>query len=175
MWPIPPLSAGWQPPISKHPRGFDNLCFCAALYEMGKRDRQTRARVILDTCGLAQAAERKFGGYSKVMRRKFTIAAGIIHKPAILFLDEPATGIDVSSARQLRQLITELHRFGTTIFLTARYIEEAERLCDRIAFIVSGRIVAIDTVDHLIQPIQHRHVVQITYVETPSDIGDNLS
>lgn len=155
--------------------GFDNLCFCAGLYGMGKRDRQARARELLDTFGLTQAAERKFGFYSKGMKRKLTIAAGIIHKPAILFLDEPTTGIDVSSARQLRQLIAELHRFGTTIFLTTHYIEEAERLCDRIAFIVSGRIVAIDTVDHLIQPIQHRHVVQITCVGTPSGIADNLS
>jgi ABC-2 type transport system ATP-binding protein len=75
--------------------GFDNLCFCAALYGMGKRDRQARARELLDTFGLTQAAERKFGVYSKGMKRKLTIAAGIIHKPAILFLDEPTTGIDI--------------------------------------------------------------------------------
>jgi ABC-2 type transport system ATP-binding protein len=111
--------------------------------------------------GLAEAARRKFGGYSKGMKRKLTIAAGIIHKPPILFLDEPTTGIDVASARQMRQLIADLNRGGTTIFLTTHYIEEAERLCERIAFIVSGRIVRTDTVEHLIQPIQGSHVVQI--------------
>jgi len=145
--------------------GFDNLCFCAALYGMGKTERHARARELLDTFGLTQAADRKFGGYSKGMKRKLTIAAGIIHKPEILFLDEPTTGIDVAGARQLRQLIADLHRAGTTIFLTTHYIEEAERLCDRIAFIVSGRIVRIDTVENLLQPFQEKHVVQISYAD----------
>jgi ABC-2 type transport system ATP-binding protein len=94
------------------------------------------------------------------MKRKLTIAAGIIHQPPILFLDEPTTGIDVASARQIRQLIAELNRTGTTIFLTTHYIEEAERLCGRIAFIVGGRIVRIDTVERLMQPVQGRHAVE---------------
>jgi ABC-2 type transport system ATP-binding protein len=155
--------------------GFDNLCFCAALYGMGKAERQASARELLDAFDLTKAADRKFGVYSKGMKRKLTIAAGIIHKPGILFLDEPTTGIDVASARQLRQLIADLHRAGTTILLTTHYIEEAERLCDRIAFIVSGRIVRIDTVEHLIQPIQERHVVQITCANTMNDIQGKLS
>jgi ABC-2 type transport system ATP-binding protein len=95
------------------------------------------------------------------MKRKLTIAAGIIHRPRILFLDEPTTGIDVASARQIRQLIANLHRDGTTILLTTHYIEEAERLCDRIAFIVSGRIVRIDTVQNLVQPAHEKHMMQI--------------
>jgi ABC-2 type transport system ATP-binding protein len=155
--------------------GFDNLCFCAALYGLGKAERQSRAEELLDTFGLTMAADRKFGGYSKGMKRKLTVAAGIIHKPEILFLDEPTTGIDVASARQLRQLIADLHWAGTTIFLTTHYIEEAERLCDRIAFIVSGRIVRIDTVEYLIQPIQEKHIVQITCANTLSDIQGKLS
>jgi len=155
--------------------GFENLCFCAALYGLCKAERQDRAKGLLDQFGLAQAANRKFGGYSKGMKRKLTIAAGIIHKPEILFLDEPTTGIDVASARQLRQLIADLHRAGTTIFLTTHYIEEAERLCDRIAFIVSGRIVRTDTVEHLIQPVQEKHVVQISCSNMPDDMGGRLS
>jgi len=123
--------------------GFENLCFCAALYGLGRGERHTRARELLNTFGLAEASDRRFGGYSRGMKRKLTIAAGIIHKPAILFLDEPTTGIDVASARQLRQLIADLHGTGTTVFLTTHYIEEAERLCNRVAFIVSGRIVRI--------------------------------
>jgi ABC-2 type transport system ATP-binding protein len=95
------------------------------------------------------------------MKRKLTVAAGIVHRPEILFLDEPTTGIDVASARRLRQLIADLNRAGTTIFLTTHYIEEAERLCDRVAFIVSGRIVRTDTVEELIQPMRGRHVVRI--------------
>lgn len=155
--------------------GFENLCFCAALYGLDKAERQDRAKGLLDQFGLAQAANHKFGGYSKGMKRKLTIAAGIIHQPEILFLDEPTTGIDVASARQLRQLIADLHRAGTTIFLTTHYIEEAERLCERIAFIVSGRIVQIDTVEHLIQPLQKKHVVQIAYANILNDIRGKLS
>jgi ABC-2 type transport system ATP-binding protein len=155
--------------------GFENLCFCAALYGIGKTERQAYAQKLLDDFDLGGAADRLFGAYSKGMKRKLTIAAGIIHKPQILFLDEPTTGIDVASARQLRQLISDLHRDGTTIFLTTHYIEEAERLCDRIAFIVSGRIVRVDSVENLIQPIQEQHVVQITCSHMPGEIQDKLS
>jgi ABC-2 type transport system ATP-binding protein len=140
--------------------GFDNLCFCGALYGMSKHDREGRARELLDRFGLADAAGRKFAGYSKGMKRKLTIAAGIIHEPQILFLDEPTTGIDVASARQIRQLIADLNAGGTTIFLTTHYIEEAERLCRRIAFIVQSRIVRTDTVEDLMRQTDGRHVVQ---------------
>jgi len=154
--------------------GLDNLCFCAALYGIAKAERHVRARELLDAFDLAKAAGRKFADYSKGMKRKLTIAAGIIHRPSILFLDEPTTGIDVASARQLRQLIANLHHEGTTIFLTTHYIEEAERLCDRIAFIVSGRIVRIDTVEHLVQPIREKHVMRIACVNMPCGIHNKL-
>jgi len=142
--------------------GFDNLCFCAALYGLPKPQRIRRANELLEVFDLTRAAKRKFGGYSKGMKRKLTIAAGMIHNPRILFLDEPTTGIDVASARQLRSLIADLHRDGTTIFLTTHYIEEAERLCDRIAFIVDGRIVTTDSLANLLEPIRDRHIMQIT-------------
>ena len=140
--------------------GFENLCFCGTLYGMTRRDRESRAHDLLEQFGLTGAAKRKFGGYSKGMKRKLTIAAGIIHSPPILFMDEPTTGIDVASARQIRQLIAELNRNGTTIFLTTHYIEEAERLCQRIGFIVKGRIVRIDTVQDLMRQTDGRHIVQ---------------
>jgi len=155
--------------------GFENLCFCAALYGMRKAQRESEAQALLDTFGLGEAADRKFGGYSRGMKRKLTLAAGIIHQPEILFLDEPTTGLDVASARQIRQLISDLHRTGTTIFLTTHYIEEAERLCDRIAFIVSGRIVRTDTVEHLLQPIQKKHVVQIAYANNLESVERRLA
>ncbi|MEJ2723164.1 MAG: ABC transporter ATP-binding protein [Deltaproteobacteria bacterium] len=155
--------------------GFDNLCFCAALYGMGKAERQAQARELLGSFDLGKAGDRKFGGYSKGMKRKLTIAAGIIHKPEILFLDEPTTGIDVASARQLRQLIADLNQAGTTIFLTTHYIEEAEHLCNRVAFIVSGRIVRLDTVEHLIQPVQAKHVIRIACTNSLNEIQGKLS
>ena len=154
--------------------GFENLCFCASLYGMHKNERRTRARGLLETFDLSEAAHRKFAGYSKGMKRKLTIAAGIIHHPQILFLDEPTTGIDVASARQIRQLIAELHRAGTTIFLTTHYIEEAERLCERIAFIVKGEIVRIDTLASLLQPIQERRAMLISVSNGTSDLRGKL-
>jgi ABC-2 type transport system ATP-binding protein len=154
--------------------GFDNLCFCAALYGMRKNARELRSRELLDTFGLAHAADRKFAGYSRGMKRKLTIAAGIIHDPPILFLDEPTTGIDVASARQVRQILATLNRSGTTIFLTTHYIEEAERLCERIAFIVRGQIVRLDTVANLIQPIQKKHVMQIAVSNSEHLLLDKL-
>jgi ABC-2 type transport system ATP-binding protein len=155
--------------------GFENLTFCAALYGMRKAARETRARELLNTFGLADAANRKFGGYSKGMKRKLTIAAGIIHQPSILFLDEPTTGIDVATARQIRQLIADLHRSGTTILLTTHYIEEAERLCERIAFIVAGRIVRIDTVDALMQPVQGRHMMLLSVSDGGPPLCEGLA
>jgi ABC-2 type transport system ATP-binding protein len=155
--------------------GFENLCFCAALYGMRKGHRETRACELLETFGLAKAADRKFAGYSKGMKRKLTIAAGIIHNPPLLFLDEPTTGIDVASARQIRQLIAGLNRFGTTIFLTTHYIEEAERLCGRIAFIVDGRVVRSDTVANLIQQVKEKHVMQIVASKSESALNDKLT
>ena len=155
--------------------GFENLGFCAALYGMEKKEREARARELLETFGLAKAADRRFAGYSKGMKRKLTIAAGIIHNPPLLFLDEPTTGIDVASARQIRQLIAEFNRSGKTIFLTTHYIEEAERLCGRIAFIVDGRIVRSDTVANLIQQVKEKHVVQIAASKSESALNDKLA
>lgn len=153
--------------------GFENLCFCAALYGLPKAERILRARTLLTSFGLEAAADRPFAGYSKGMKRKLTIAAGIIHNPDILFLDEPTTGVDVASARQLRQIVQGL-KTRTTVFLTTHYIEEAERLCDRIAFLVAGRIVHTDTVENLLQPVQSRHIMIVNCCGMPGDILDRL-
>jgi ABC-2 type transport system ATP-binding protein len=154
--------------------GFENLCFCAALYGMVRREREARARDLLAAFGLDAAADRRFGGYSKGMQRKLTIAAGIIHRPAVLFLDEPTTGIDVASAREIRRMLGDLNRAGATIFLTTHYIEEAERLCDRIAFIVAGRLVRIDTVANLVRDVQGRRVVQLALSGDASPLLEEL-
>ncbi len=108
---------------------------------------------------LKDAGKRPFKAYSKGMRRKLTIAAALIHSPPqVLFLDEPTTGIDVESSRQIREMIVDLKKQGTTVFLTTHYIEEAERICDRIAFIANGHIVALGTVPKLMGgSISHGH------------------
>jgi len=150
--------------------GFENLDFCGALYGMKKPERCQRSRELLRLFDLSNAADRKFGNYSKGMKRKLTIAAGIIHQPPVLFLDEPTTGIDVTSARQIRQLIAELRKNGTTILLTTHYIEEAERLCDRIAFINKGQIIRIDSVANLLQPVQDVHIMDVDLVGMRKDL-----
>lgn len=154
--------------------GYENLCFCAALYGMEKAEREARARLLLKQFGLAEAGKKLFKSYSKGMKRKLTIAAGIIHEPKILFLDEPTTGIDVASARQIRKMLKELNRKGTTIFLTTHYIEEAERLCDRVAFIVDGRIVRSGTIDEYLTDVQHEYIVQFSVQNAPDGIAGKV-
>lgn len=155
--------------------GFENLCFCASLYGMEKRERQKRAGELLSEFGLSNVSGRLFKQYSKGMKRKLTIAAGIIHYPEILFLDEPTTGIDIESARNIRAMIRDMNRRGTTIFLTTHYIEEAERLCDRIGFIAEGRIILIGTLDELMTGIQGHNTMQFMIAEDIGRIKDEFS
>lgn len=142
--------------------GLDNLIFCASLYGIEKKARELKAKQLLEQFGLADTGKRPFKAYSKGMKRKLTIAAGIIHEPEILFLDEPTTGIDVESARQIRKLINTLNDKGTTIFLTTHYIEEAERLCHRIGFIVGGRVIKVSRTDELLQEAQKENIVEFS-------------
>ena len=142
--------------------GFDNLCFCASLYGMKKMEREKHARELLRQFDLDKAGGRPFRAYSKGMKRKLTIAAGIIHSPRILFLDEPTTGIDVESARHIRELLLGLKESGTTIFVTTHYIEDAERICDRVAFIVGGNIVESGSMHDLMEHASHGHSVRLT-------------
>jgi ABC-2 type transport system ATP-binding protein len=155
--------------------GFENLCFCGALYGMGRWSRRQRASELLDVFALANAGGRKFAGYSRGMKRRLTIAAAIMHSPPILFLDEPTTGIDVAGAREVRRLIAALNEGGTTVFLTTHYIEEAERLCRRVAFIVSGRIVRIDTVEDLIRKAAGRHLVEFAVAGGAPELSEAIS
>lgn len=142
--------------------GLDNLMFCASLYGMNKTKREIRAKQLLEQFGLADTGKRPFKAYSKGMKRKLTIAAGIIHEPKLLFLDEPTTGIDVENVRQIRKLVKDLNENGTTIFLTTHYIEEAERLCHRVGFIVDGKVVRIDKVENLMMEDQKEYIIEFT-------------
>lgn len=155
--------------------GFQNLCFCAALYGIPKRPREKRARELLDQFDLSEAGKRPFRAYSKGMKRKLTIAAGIIHNPGVLFLDEPTTGIDVASAREIRELILDLNQHGTTILLTTHYIEEAERLCHRISFLVRGKIVRMGTMNELMQEAQQGTIVQFRLSTGNSGLEEAIS
>jgi ABC-2 type transport system ATP-binding protein len=143
--------------------GYENLCFCGSLYGLSKKIRTKRASRLLDLFQLSEAANKRFKAYSRGMKRKLTIAAALIHEPEILFMDEPTTGIDVVSVRQIRNFIKKLNTDGTTIFLTTHYIEEAERLCNRVAFINKGSIIRIDTVAGLLEATKEANVVEVLF------------
>ncbi len=128
---------------------FDNLTFSMRLYGVPRRERAGRAEELLDRFRLSEKRDARFGQLSRGMRRSLTIAAALAHRPPLVFLDEPTTGLDVVSARNLRQMIAGLRDEGVTVFLTTHYLEEAERLCDHIALVVRGKIVALDTVEQL--------------------------
>jgi len=127
----------------------DNLIFMGQLYGVPRAERARRADELLHRFRLEEKKDVPFAHLSRGMKRALTIAAALIHRPRLLFLDEPTVGLDVVSARGLRALIEQLREAGVTIFLTTHYLEEAERLADRVALIVGGRIVALDTVDGL--------------------------
>ena len=128
---------------------WDNLMFTARLYRVPRSERAKRAQGLLEAFGLWGKRNVKVENFSKGMRRRLSIAMAIIHRPALLFLDEPTPGLDAQSARTIRDLIRRLNAEGTTIFLTTHQIEEANQLCDRVAIINHGRIAAIDTPERL--------------------------
>jgi ABC-2 type transport system ATP-binding protein len=143
--------------------GFDNLCFCGSLYGMEKEKREKKANELLELFSLTEHKKKRFKQYSKGMKRKLTIAAALMHDPQILFLDEPTTGIDVATVRQIRELIKKLNEKKTTIFMTTHYIDEAERLCDRVAFINNGEILKIDNVKNLINSVQEEEIIEVNF------------
>ncbi len=126
-----------------------NLMFIAQLYLVPRSRRQARARELLEAFGLWEKRHVKVDGFSKGMRRRLSIAMAIMHKPKLLFLDEPTPGLDAQSARSIRELIRRMNAEGTTIFLTTHQIAEANLLCDRVAIINHGQIAAIDTPERL--------------------------
>ena len=140
----------------------DNLVFAMQLYGVPRAERQPRAEALLARFRLSDKRDVPFAKLSRGMKRALTIAAGLAHRPPLLFLDEPTTGLDVMSARNLRGMIAGLRDDGVTVFLTTHYLEEAERLCDRIAVIVKGRIVALDTVAGLKAAAPGRTAVEVT-------------
>ncbi len=133
--------------------GRDNLRYFADLYGVPSHERERRIHEVLERVELLWAADRRVEEYSRGMKQKLHLARGILHRPEILFLDEPTIGLDPKSARETRKLVRSLVADGVTIFLTTHYMFEAEELCPRLAVLSKGRIVARDTVDRL------RHLV----------------
>lgn len=122
--------------------GKENLILTGYLYHLPGRKIRQRAEELLDVLGLAEAANRVAGTYSGGMRKRLDLATVLVHSPQILFLDEPTTGLDPQSRFAVWQYLEKLNQEGTTIFLTTQYMEEANRLCQRLAIIDLGGIVA---------------------------------
>ena len=129
--------------------GREELVIQGRLFGMRKADAQARAVEILTALDLVEAADRTCQTYSGGMRRRLNIGIGMVHRPALLFLDEPTTGLDPQARARLWEEIRKLRDTGTTVFLTTHYLEEADALCDQLAIIDHGKIVAQGSPDEL--------------------------
>jgi ABC-2 type transport system ATP-binding protein len=127
----------------------ENLRYFADLYGLPISERERRIKEVLERVDLVTAADRRVETYSRGMKQKLHIARGILHRPSILFLDEPTIGLDPKSARETRKLVRSLVSDGVTILLTTHYMFEAEELCPELAILSRGEIVAKDTIPGL--------------------------
>ena len=137
--------------------GRENLEFAARLYGQDMR----RVDEVLEQVGLTERAKDNVRNYSNGMKQRLLIARALLHRPQIIFLDEPTRGLDPVVGREIRRVILDLSHQGVTIFLTTHYMEEADQLCSRVAFLSDGRIVALDTPDNL--KVAHgQNVIKVT-------------
>jgi ABC-2 type transport system ATP-binding protein len=138
--------------------GRENLILMADLNHLGRAEGRRRAAELLDRFELTDAADRPAVTYSGGMRRRLDLAMGLVGDPRIIFLDEPTTGLDPRSRRTMWESIRDLVAGGVTVFLTTQYLEEADRLANRIALLDDGRLIAEGTPDELKRRIPGAHI-----------------
>ncbi|RLI96392.1 MAG: ABC transporter ATP-binding protein [Candidatus Aenigmatarchaeota archaeon] len=139
-----------EPALDNKLTGKENLEFHAMMYGMGKEERRSRIKEVLELVELRDKGDVLVENYSGGMKRRLEIARGLIHRPKVLFLDEPTLGLDAQTRRHIWEYIKKLNKEeGVTIILTTHYMEEADFLCDRIAIIDHGKIIAMDTPERL--------------------------
>src|SRR5215208_2300895 len=141
--------------------GYDNLRYFAELYGVPPKEIRPRIESLLELVGLKGREDERTEGYSRGMKQRLHIARGLLHDPPVVFLDEPTIGLDPVGARDLRNVIAELARAGKSVLLTTHYMFEADALCDRIAVIDGGRIVAEGTPDARKRRVVGRSVVEV--------------
>ncbi|MEN6610534.1 MAG: ATP-binding cassette domain-containing protein [Methanoregulaceae archaeon] len=147
---------------------WDNLIFNAELYGVSRPDRTRRAKELLELFELWGRKDSPARGFSKGMKRRLTIAMGLINDPRLLFLDEPTSGLDVQSNLIIRDVIRDLNERGVTVFLTTHNIEEASVTCDRVAIVNKGQIAVIDSPERLKHTIESVQSIEFAF-DPPSN------
>jgi ABC-2 type transport system ATP-binding protein len=147
----------------------ENLAFLGRLYGLGARQLRERVNYALDLAGLGDRRQDRVSTFSGGMKRRLNLACALIHDPPVLLLDEPTVGVDPQSRNLIFNKIEWLRRQGRTIVYTTHYIEEAQRLCDRVAIMDHGRILALDTVGRLIEQHGGKSVIEAELQEAPAD------
>jgi ABC-2 type transport system ATP-binding protein len=158
--------------------GYDNLVMFGQLYHLGKKNSVIRANELLERFGLTDAAKRPINTYSGGMRRRLDLAASLIVKPKVLFLDEPTTGLDPRGRQDMWGVIEELVKDGVTLLLTTQYLEEADQLADEIAVIDTGKVIARGTSDNLKRQVGGERlevVVETQHIATTMEIVASVS
>jgi daunorubicin resistance ABC transporter ATP-binding subunit len=147
--------AGQYAAVDANLTGFENLRMVGRLGQLPRDIIAPRARELLERFDLTDAGDRPVKTYSGGMRRRLDVAASLMQRPPVLFLDEPTTGLDLQSREALWDMIRELVEEGTTVLLTTQYLEEADRLADRIAVVAGGKVIANDTPTRLKERLGH--------------------
>jgi len=153
---------------------WQNLMFTAELYSIGKKEREQRGTELLELFGLWERRADRVHGFSKGMKRRLTLAMGLVNNPRLLFLDEPTSGLDVQSNLIIRDVLRDLTSRGVTVFLTTHNIEEANLTCDRVAIINRGHIAAIDSPERLKSAIQSAQSVEVAFSTTAAGREEEL-
>jgi ABC-2 type transport system ATP-binding protein len=154
--------------------GIDNLRYFASLYHVDPDVTMKRIPQLLELVGLSDRGDEKVEGYSRGMKQRLHIARTLLHDPKILFLDEPTMGLDPVGGREIRQVIRDLQSEKKTILLTTHYMFEADALCERVAVIDQGRIVALDTPEALKQVVSDLSVIEIEVFGVPEEVLDQI-
>jgi ABC-2 type transport system ATP-binding protein len=149
------------PSLDERLTGRENLTIYANLYAVPEAQVPARVEELLDRFGMADRADDKVGGFSKGMKQRLALARALIHQPELLFLDEPSAGLDPLAARKVHDLIRQLRQAGRTIFLCTHNLIEAQRLCDRVAVLRHGHLIALGTVAELSARIGGSHELEI--------------